>query len=129
MHAERKRRGTEVYFPAEVEELAHVAELLVAGVEEFLDALVGEDEELALERVAKNLCGGIVVAVGAAVGFGDDFVDDAEFFKIRGHDLHGDGGGFRLCGIAPDDGCATFPGDYGIEAAFYDIEAVADSNG
>jgi len=45
-----------------------VAELLVAGVEEFLDALVGEDEELALERVAKNLCGGIVVAVGAAVG-------------------------------------------------------------
>ena len=38
----------------------------------------------------------------------DDFVDDAEFFKIRGHDLHGDGGGFRLCGIAPDDGCATF---------------------
>ena len=33
---------------AEVEELAHVAELLVAGVEDFLDALVGQDKELAL---------------------------------------------------------------------------------
>src|SRR5258707_3097290 len=121
MHAERKRRGTEVYFPAEVEELAHVAELLIAGVEEFLDALVGEDEELALERVAKNLCGGIVVAVGAAVGFGDDFVDDAEFFKIRGHDLHGDGGGFRLCGIPPNNGSAAFGRDHGIKTVFEDV--------
>src|SRR5258707_3710529 len=102
-----------------------MAELLVAGVEEFLDALVGEDEELALERVAKNLCGGIVVAVGAAVGFGDDFVDDSKSFKIRGHDLHGDGGGFRLCGIAPVDGCATFPGVYGIETGFEDVYTVA----
>src|SRR6266481_1908048 len=129
MPALPKRGGTAKGLGAEVEELAHVAELLVAGVEEFLDALVGEDEELALEGVAENLGGGIVVAVGAAVGFGDDFVDDAEFFKIRGHDLHGDGGGFRLCGIAPDDGCATFRGDYGIEAVFEDVDAVAESNG
>src|SRR5258705_12531289 len=114
---------------AEVEELAHVAELLVAGVEEFLDALVGEDEELALERVAKNLCGGFVVAVGAAVGFGDDFVDDAEFFKIRRHDLHGNGGGFRLCGIAPDDGCATFRRDYGLKTIFKDVDPVAYGDG
>src|SRR5258707_11522859 len=94
---------------AEVEKLAHVAELLVAGVEEFLDALVGEDEELALERVAKNLCGGIVVAMGAAVGFGDDFIDDAQFFKIRGHDLHGDCGGFRPFWKSPHDGWANLP--------------------
>jgi len=54
---------------AEIEELAHVPEFLVAGVEEFLDPLVGEDEELALEGVAEELGGGFVVAVSPVVEF------------------------------------------------------------
>ncbi|HEV3420776.1 MAG TPA: hypothetical protein VG075_10765 [Candidatus Acidoferrum sp.] len=38
-----------------VEELAHVAEFQLAGVEEFLDALVVKDEELAFEGVTGDL--------------------------------------------------------------------------
>src|SRR6266849_2392634 len=93
---EQSRKGLR----AEGEELAHVTEFLVAGVEKFLDARVGEDEELALEGVTEKFGGGFVVAVGAAVGFGDDFVDNAEVLQVRGHDLHGDGRGFGFGGFA-----------------------------
>ena len=47
------RSEPEKRLPAQVEELAHVAELLVAGVEEFLDALIRKDEELTLKGVAE----------------------------------------------------------------------------
>src|SRR5258708_15403181 len=103
-----QRGGTAKGLGAEVEELAHVAEFLVAGMEEFLNALIGENKELALEGVAENFGGGFVVAVGAAVWLGDNFVDDAEVFEVGGHDLHGDGGGFGFGGVAPDDGCTAF---------------------
>src|SRR6266849_9099678 len=122
---EQSRKGLR----AEGEELAHVAEFLVAGVEKFLDALVGEDEELALEGVPEEFGGGFVVTMGAAVGFGDDFVHNAEVLQVRGHDLHGDGRGFGFGGIAPDDGRTAFWRNHGVEAVFEDIDAVTDGDG
>ena len=71
--------------------MAHVAEFLVAGVEEFAAGLAGEHEQLALEDVAEEFGGGFVVAMGSAIGFGNDFVDDAEVLEVGGGDFHGDG--------------------------------------
>jgi hypothetical protein len=53
--SDRRKVPEVLYSGAEVEELAHVAEFLLAGVEEFLDALVGKDEELAFEGVTGDL--------------------------------------------------------------------------
>jgi hypothetical protein len=32
-----------------------------------------------------------VVVVRAAIGFGNNFVDDTELLEVGGHNLHGDG--------------------------------------
>ena len=57
--------------------MVHVAEFLVVGVEKFLRGLVGEDEKLALQNVAKDLGGGFVVAVGSHRWFGHYPVSDS----------------------------------------------------
>jgi len=72
-----------------------VAELLVAGVEEFFNALVGEVRSWRSSVSPKSLRR-IVVTVGAAVGSAMISSTMPSFFKIRGHDLHGDLRGFRL---------------------------------
>src|ERR1700693_3808628 len=93
---------------AEVEELAHAAELFVAAVYDLAGTLLRQDEEVALQHFAQKFCGAFVVGVSATVWLGNDFVDDPEIFEISGHNLHGDSGGFGFSGIAPDDGGATF---------------------
>ena len=88
----------------------------------------GEFQDLALEDVAEKFGGSFMVAVSATVGLGNNFVDDAEFAKIRGHDFHGDGSCFRLGGVAPDDGSATLGRNHGVETVFQNVDAIADSD-
>ena len=61
-----------------VEELAHVAEFLVAVFQKLFRGVIGEDQELALEDFAENLRGALVIGMRAAIGFRNNFIDDAE---------------------------------------------------
>src|SRR5271166_2670395 len=90
--------------------------------------MAAEDQELAFEDVTEEFRGSIVVAVSTAVGFGNNFVDDAEIAKVGGHDLHGNGSGLRFGGIAPDDGSAALGGNNGVKAVFENVDAIADSD-
>src|SRR3974390_2232768 len=118
-----------VVLGGDVEELAHATEFFVARVDEFAGRLSGKRQELALEDVAEELGGAFVIAVRSAVGLRDDFVDNAEFLQIVGHDLHGDGRSFGLRGVAPDDGSAAFRRDHGVKAVFENVHFVADGDG
>ena len=112
----------------DVEVLAHVAEFFVAGVNQFIGGMVGEGQELALEDFAEEFRGGFVIAVGASIGFGNNFVDDAKFHEVVGHNFHGDGGGFSFGRIAPDDGGAAFGRDHGVETVFENVDAITDGD-
>src|SRR5215469_15459068 len=106
----------------EVEVLPHAAEFLVAAIEKFPRRLARKREQLAFEDVAEESGGAFVVSVRAAVRFGDDFVDDAKFLEIGGHNLHGDGGGLGFRGIAPDNGGTPFRRNDGVETVLENID-------
>src|SRR5271154_1732461 len=58
----------------EVEKLAHLAELVVAGVEDFLQRLVGKRGELAIENFIEQTGCRVKIGVGAALRLANDFV-------------------------------------------------------
>ena len=81
-------------------QLAHAAELGVAALEQFGDRLRGKLVEGAQKNGFEQLRGGFVIGVGAALGFGDDFIDDAEIAEVLGRDAQRLRGEFGLAGIA-----------------------------
>src|SRR5215469_3210142 len=113
---------------SEVEKLTHAAEFFVAAVDELAGRLIGEDEQLALEDIPQQFRCAVVVGMRSTVRFGDNFVDDAKFLEVVGHDLHGDGSGFRLGGVAPDDRRAAFGRNHGIKAVLENVDAIADGD-
>src|ERR1700730_4582979 len=123
------RRSTRSRLGDKVKKLAHAPEFFVAGVDQFLGALVRKGEQLAFENVAKELCGAFVIVVRTAFGFGNNFVNDAEFHQVFGDDLHRNGSGFGFGGVAPDDSGTTFGRDHGIEPVLQNVHAVAYGDG
>src|SRR5579863_10070838 len=76
---------------------------------------------------AKRGGGGVVIVLGAAYGFGDNAVDEAEFEEIRGGEAEGGGGAGRLAGVAVDDGGAAFGGDNAVISVLQHIDAIGDA--
>src|SRR5713226_8978857 len=112
----------------DLEELGHVAEFGVAGVEQFFDGILFQFGEMLMQGGVKEQSGGFVVDVGSALGLGDDAVNAAEFFEVFGGNAHGLGGEFFFGGIAPHDGRATLGRDHGVNGVFHHQDTVGDGN-
>ena len=96
---------------------AHCRKLGVAPFEKFLD---GQSLEL-LDRRYNRL-----FEIRHEILLRDDFVDRAEFFKLRGGDFERRSrfGGLRP--VAPDDTCATLRRNDGIDGILEHENLVAD---
>src|SRR5450432_1123847 len=114
---------------AQIEELSHFAEFVVAGGQQLFVGLLHQHEQLPLENFVEEAAGGLGIGVRAAFGFRDDFVDDAEFLEVFGGDLQSDRRGFSLSGIAPHDGGAAFRRNHRIKTVFENVDAIADGYG
>ena len=68
-----------------------------------------------LQGNVEQIGGGFVIAMGSALGLGNDIVDAAEFAEVGSGDAHGFGGQFLLCSVAPHDGGAAFGRDDRID--------------
>src|SRR3954447_9686737 len=105
----------------------------VAVVEEFLGASFGvggpEIGEVAGDSLANGVDGGGGVGVGSAIGFGDDFVDDAEGQEIGGGDAHGLGSGSGLTGVVPEDAGTRLGAGHRVDGVFEHEHAVAQADG
>src|SRR5689334_7348864 len=91
-----------------LEELRHVAELVVAGVEEIVCRHSLEFQQLLLQDSIQKFGGLGVIVVSAAGRLGNDSVDDAELGEIPGGDAHGFGSDIAFAHVAPHDGGASF---------------------
>ena len=92
-------------------ELAHLAEFLVAVFEKEIGRNGEKGGEVFADEgfdVGENGGG---FEVGAAEGFGDDLVDDAELKEIFGVHFESGGGRAIFGGVFPEDGGAAFGGD------------------
>src|SRR5882762_4701759 len=114
---------------AEIEILTHVAELLVAGLEQILRRLIGEHHQLPVEHDVEKPSGLLVIGMGASFRFGDNLIDDAQFLQVGGRNFQRDSRRFRLGRVAPHNGRAAFRRNHGIETVLENIHAVADGYG
>src|SRR5207247_7320898 len=86
-----------------LDERAHRKVLLLAALEELLDAHPGEQAQVTAQGFAQGLGGGVGVGVGPARRLGDDLVDDAQFQEVGGGELERLGGALLLAGVIPQD--------------------------
>src|SRR6267154_2713830 len=114
---------------AEIEVLTHVAELLVARLEQILRRLIGEHYQLPVEHDVEKPSGLLVIGMRASFRFGHNLIDDAQFLQVGGRNFQGDRRRFRLGRIAPHNGRAAFRRNHGIETVLENIHAVADGYG
>src|SRR6266516_189324 len=84
-----------------LDERAHRKVLLLAALEELLDAHPGEQAQVAAQGFAQGLGGGVGVGVGPARRLGDDLVDDAQFQEVGGGELERLGGALLLARVLP----------------------------
>jgi len=59
--------------------VAEAPEFLVAFFQQLIDRRFEQALKVRLQRFAQDLRGFLVVAMRAAIGFGNDFIDDVEF--------------------------------------------------
>src|SRR5690606_18809782 len=68
------------------------------------------------------------IAVSAAVGLLDDFIDDAQGSQVVGRDAHGGRGNFLLVDIAPEDFGTAFGWADHVDGMFQHGDDIADSD-
>src|SRR5262249_36918802 len=82
-----------------------------------------------LQVLRQNRAGGFErrarVPVGAALRFGDDFVNDAERFEFGGGQFQSGGGFGSAGGVTEQDRGAAFGGDHGVPGVFTHQDPVA----
>src|SRR5262249_16030884 len=109
------------------EEVGHLAEFLVAAVDELLRTLLFEFVEMPLQNRIDHGCRGIVIEMGAAIPLRDDLVDDLHRLEVRSLDAQGLCGDFFLAGVAPNNGSAPFRGDHGVYRILHHEDAIGHS--
>src|SRR3989442_11539178 len=87
----------------QIEELPHLAELLVARIQQFAEGLIRQCHQLAVQHFIHEPRRRFKVRVRAAFRLLYDFVHNAQLFQILSRNLHGCRGGFPFFRIAPDD--------------------------
>src|SRR5262249_45409686 len=76
----------------QIEELPHLAELLIAGCQQLPDGLIGQRHKLPVENVIQIPRCRFMVHMRATFGLRHDFVDDPLLHQVLRCDLH------RVCG-------------------------------
>ncbi len=107
---------------------AEVAVALVAGFQELFAGKGAKVVEVFEQRVAEGICRLFRIVVGSAEWFGNDFVDDAEFFEVIGVDFERLGGLGRGGAVFPKDSGAAFGRDDGVITVFENEHAVGDAD-
>src|SRR6266550_5439880 len=79
-----------------------------------------------LQTFPQEAGGFIVIHVGAALGLGDDPVDDAELEAMDGVRLERRSRLLRFAGVPPEDGRATFGRDDGVDRVLLHQHAVGE---
>src|ERR1700736_424935 len=102
-----------------VEELRHVAELLVTSVNQFFDSQFFQFRKVLLQSGIEERRRGFVVEMSSAFGLGNNAVNAAQLGQVVGGDTQGLSGQLLLGGIAPHDGGATLGRNHGIDGVFH----------
>src|SRR5260370_4989752 len=111
---------------SQIEELSHLAELLVARIQQFPDGLIRQRHQLPVQHFIQEPRRPFKVRVRAPFRLRYDFVDNAQLFQILRRNFHGRGGGFRFCRIAPDDPSAPLRRNHRVKTVLDNIDAAAD---
>src|SRR5713101_2448180 len=113
----------------QIEELPHLAELLVARIQQFSERLIRQRHQLSVQHFIQEPRRPFKVRVRAAFRLLHDFVDNAQLFQILCRNLHGRGRSFRFRRIAPDDRSAPLRRNHRVKTVLQNIDAIADCNG
>lgn len=111
-------------------ELAEIAEAFVASGGEGVGLDASEFVELLDDPLAEVVGGFLRVSVGAAEGFPDDGIDDAETLVLASGEVEGFGGGVvvLLVGLFPEDRRAALGADDGVPGVFEHGDTVGDGD-
>src|SRR5258706_751586 len=113
---------------SQIEELPHLAELLVPRIQQFTRRLIRQRHQLPVQHFIQEPGRPFKVCVRAAFRLLHDFVHNAQLFQILRRDLHGRGRRFRLRRIAPDDRSAPFRRNHRVKTVLQNVDAIADGN-
>src|ERR1700730_18265844 len=112
-----------------IEELPHVPELFVARFEQISDRLVRQHHQLPVQHDVEQTRRPFIIGVRPGFRLGHDLVNNAQLFQVRGGNLQRNRRRFRLRGVTPHDGRAAFRRNYGVNAVFQNVHAVAHGYG
>src|SRR5713101_1950905 len=113
----------------QIEELPHLAELLVARIQQFPERLIRQRQQLPVQHFIQEPRRPFKVRVRAAFRLLHDFVHNAQLFQVLRRDLHGRRRSFRFRRIAPDDRSAPLRRNHRVKAVLQTADAIADCNG
>src|SRR5437899_1414347 len=112
----------------QIEELPHLAELLVARLQQFPDGLIRQRHQLPVQHFIHEPRRHFKVRVRAAFRLLYDFVHNAQLFQILSRNLHSRSRRLRFRRIAPDDRSAPFGRNHGVKTVLQNVDTITDGN-
>ena len=80
--------------------------------------------ELIAEGFSDSIGDGIEISMGAAERFGNHFIHDMEVDEIFRRHFQGGGGIGNFRRVVPQDGCAAFRGNHGVDTMLQHEDAI-----